>query len=167
MSVALTLAGEIFGVALPAELVKAVRSVDVDERFMAWGREQIFARGHRPADGWYVSANVAQIFGPHGREHKAALFLRRVFPSPGEMSRWYPAPPDSIGIYCYYPARILDLLLRYGRQVWRLLLRDSTIRRMTERENEIAVWRDWLMSPGSTHGPPSSKACTARGWKTA
>jgi hypothetical protein len=144
----LTLAGEIFGITLPKDLMIAVQPADLDERFMALAGERIFACGHRTSDGLLLSSNVAHLFGSHRGRSKAALFLRRVFPSPEEMSRWYPAPPDSIGIYFYYPARVRDLLLKYGRQAWRLARGEEGMRSLAMQEEEIAPLREWLMSPG-------------------
>ena len=146
--VALTLAGEIFGVTVPNDLMKAVQPVDLDERFMAFATVQIFACGRRTSDGLSLSSNVAHLFGSHRRKSKVALFLRRVFPSREEMSRWYPAPPDSMGIYFYYPARIRDLLLKYGRQAWRLVRGEEGMKGLAMQEEEITPLRDWLMSPG-------------------
>lgn len=149
---ALTLAAQMLGVYPPQDLMEAVQPIAVDQRLMLLGREQIFACGHRTPDDPGVSSTIAHLFGPHENKSKAALFLRRVFPPLHEMSRWYPAPPDSLGIYCYYPARIRDLLLRYGRQAWRLVRRDAAARRWAERENEITMYRDVLMSPGRSRG---------------
>jgi hypothetical protein len=59
----------------------------------------------------------------------------------------YPAPSDSIRIYFYYPVRIKDLLLRHGRQVWRLLKGDEEMQDLAKRENDIAPLKDWLISP--------------------
>ena len=144
----LALAEEILGISVPNDLMKAVQPVDLEERFMSLARERIFACGHRTSDGFYLSSNVAHLFGSHRRKSKVVLFLRRVFPSPEEMSRWYPAPPDSMGIYFYYPARIRDLLLKYGRQAWRLVRGEEGMKGMAMQEEEITPLRDWLMSPG-------------------
>ena len=53
-----------------------------------------------------------------------------------------------MGIYLYYPARIRDLLLKYGRQAWRLVRREEGMRNLAMQEEEITPLRDWLMSPG-------------------
>jgi len=57
-----------------------------------------------------------------------------------------PMPSDSPLIYFYYPVRIKDLLLRHGRQAWRLLRGDKETQDLVKQKNEIAYLRDWLMS---------------------
>ncbi len=146
--VALTLTEDIFGIDVPKDLMKAVQPADMNEGFMTYAKEQIFTCGYRTSDGLYLSPNVAQLLGTHRTRSKVAMFLKRVFPSPMEMSRWYPAPPDSLRIYSYYPARIRDLLYRYGRQAWRFVRRDEEMMILTDLEMEISPLRDWLMCSG-------------------
>lgn len=154
---ALTLAGEMFGVSLPESLMKSVQPADLDERFMESARERIFACGHRTPDGSSLSFNVARLFRAGSSYDKAALFLGRVFPSREEMARRYPAPADSRRIYLYYPARFLDLLLRHGRQGWRLARREEGMRELAEREIENASLRDRLMSGGPIPEDPAGR----------
>ncbi|MHB8837186.1 MAG: nucleotidyltransferase domain-containing protein [Candidatus Methylomirabilia bacterium] len=154
---ALTLAGEMFGVFPPGELLNALLPGDLDERFMTSARERIFARGHRTPDGSSLSPNVAHLFGSGRFFDKASLFLERVFVPREVMARMYPAPADSRRIYLYYPARVLDLLLRHGRQGWRLARREEGMRELAEREIEIASLRDWLMSGGPISEDPAGR----------
>src|SRR5680860_691831 len=109
---------------------------------MVLARERVFGRGHVNAPV-SLSPHVAQLWGSKGPLSKGALFLRRTFPSPETMARMYPAPSDSIRIYFYYPLRIRDLLLRHGRQVWRLLRGDKEMQALVNRQNETAVLKDW------------------------
>ena len=141
------LARELLGASVPDDLMKAIKPGDFDERFMLLARERIFAYGDWNADGLSLSRNIAELWGSRRLLHKGTLFLRRMFPAPVEMARIYPAPADSIRIYFYYPARIKDLLLRHGRQVWRLLRRNEGMRGLAERENDMTPLKDWLMSP--------------------
>jgi hypothetical protein len=128
--------------------LNAIKPDDFDERFAAMAKARIFTTGHCSVDGLVLRPDVAQLFGSKGFLSKMALFLKRVFPSREEMSRWYPAPPDSMRIYFYYPARIRALLVRHGRQAWRLVRRDERMRGLAKQENEVTPLRDWLMSAG-------------------
>jgi hypothetical protein len=145
---AMTLAGDILGVPLPGELMEAVRHAEPDIGFMTLARERIFACG-RPAGAPALSSNVARLFGSPRVADGLALLLRRLFPSAEEMSRWYPPSPDSKGIGFYYPARLRDLLLRHGRQAWRLARGDPAMRAGAARAVEIARRKAWLLSPGT------------------
>jgi hypothetical protein len=143
----LRLAKELLGVTLPDGLMEAFKPRDFDERFMVWACGQIFAYRHRNSDGLSLSPNIAQLWGSKRLLNKGTLFLRRAFPSPEEMTRMYPAPSDSIRIYFYYPVRIKDLLLRHGRQVWRLLRGNEGMRVLAKQKNDSVSFKDWLMSP--------------------
>jgi hypothetical protein len=141
------LAGELLGASVPDDLMKAIKPRDFDERFMVLAKEGIFACGYRNSDGLSLSPYIAQLWGSKRLLSKGTLFLRRAFPSPEEVARRYPAPSDSVRIYFYYAVRIKDLLLRQGRQIWRLLRRDEGMRGLAKQENDMTPLKDWLMSP--------------------
>jgi hypothetical protein len=141
------LARELVGASVPDDLMKAIKPSDFDERFMVLAKERIFAYEHWNSDGLSLSTNIAQLWGSKRLRNKGTLFLRRAFPSPEEVARMYPAPSDSIRIYFYYAVRFKDLVLRHGRQVWRLLRRDEGMRGLTKKENDLTLLKEWLMSP--------------------
>lgn len=141
------LARELSGASVPDDLMKAIKPGDFDERFIVLAKERIFAYGHWDSDGLSLSRNIAQIWRSKRLLNKATLLLRRGFPSLKEMARMYPAPSDSIRIYFYYPVRIKDLLLRYGRQVWRLFGWNEGMRNLARQVNDVTPLKDWLMSP--------------------
>lgn len=143
----LKLARELLGASVPDDLMKAIKPNDFDECFMTLAKEQIFPNTIETGKVLSLSPNIAQLWESKGLLDKATLFLRRVFPSPEEMTRMYPAPSDSNRIYFYYLVRIRDLLLRHGRQVWRLLRRDEGMRVLAEQANNIIPLKEWLGSP--------------------
>jgi hypothetical protein len=144
----LELARELLGTPVPGDILNAIQPDDFDKRFIAMAKGRIFATGHLSVDGLSLSTNVAQLFGSERFLNKAVLFLKRVFPPREEMTRMYPAPSDSLRIFFYYPARIRDLLLRHGRQGWRLARREEGMRGLAKLEHEITPLRNWLMSAG-------------------
>ncbi len=141
------LARELMGASVPDELMIAIKPGDFDERFMVLARERIFAYGRWNSDGLSLSSNIAELWGSKELLNKATLLLRRVFPSPEEVARMYPAPSDSIRICFYYPVRIKDLLLRHGRQIWRLLRRNEGMRGLAGKVNDMTPLKNWLMIP--------------------
>ena len=68
------------------------------------------------------------------------MMLCRVFPPPAAMPAIYHLPDGSPLVALYYPWRPLDLLLRYGRQAWRLLRGDAAAREAWHQERELEVW---------------------------
>jgi hypothetical protein len=143
----LRLVRELLGASVPDDLMKAVKPSDFAECFMVLAKERIFACGLWNSDGLSLSPNIAQLWGSKRLVNKATLFLRRAFPSPEELARAYPAPSDSIQIYFYYLVRIRDVVLRHGRQVWRLLRWNEGMRGLAKKENDMTALRDWLLSP--------------------
>jgi Uncharacterised nucleotidyltransferase len=141
------LARELAGASVPDDLMKAIKPRDFDERFMVLAEERILAYGRWNSDGLSLSPDIAQLWGSKRLLDKGGLFLRKAFPSPEQMTRMYPARSDSIRIYFYYPVRIKDLLLRNGRQVWRLLRWNEGMRGLAKQRNDMTHLKDWLMSP--------------------
>lgn len=141
----LRLAVELVGASVPDDLMRAIKPGDFDERFLLLAKERILAYGQWHADGVELSPKLAQLWGSNRVLNKVALLLRRALPSREEMARTYSASPDSIRIYGYYPVRIKALVMRHGRQVWRLLRRNEGMRGLAEQENKMARLEEWLM----------------------
>ena len=141
------LARELSGASVPDDLMKAIRPVDFDERFMLPARESVAACGQWSADGMSLSPNIAQLWGGTGLLQKGVRVLRRACPPPEELARTYSVPADSARIYLYYAVRMKDLLLRHGRQVWRLLRGNAGMRSLAKQENDVGDLTAWLMSP--------------------
>jgi hypothetical protein len=141
------LARELSGASVPDDLMNAIKPSDFDERFMVLAKERVFACGHWDSDGLSLPPNIAQLWLSKRFLNKGILLLRRAFPCREEMARKYPAPSDSIRMYFYYPVRIKDLLLRYGRQVWRLLRWNEEMRGLAKQVHDVTPLKDWLMFP--------------------
>jgi hypothetical protein len=85
----------------------------------------------------------AGLWGGASLREKVVRFASYAFPLRQELSSLYPARPDSPRILLYYPVHLMTLLHRYGRMTVRLLLRDRSLRLLTERKNVVG---DWLAS---------------------
>ena len=146
----LRLAKELLGVILPDGLMEALKPNDFDERLIALAKEQVFSTRMGTGHILSLSTAVAKFWGSQRLRDKAPLFLKilkEVFPPREVMVRKYPLPSDSIRIYLYYATRFRDLLRRHGHHVWRLLRGDEDMRASARRANDIAILKDWLMSP--------------------
>jgi len=139
----LHLARELLGALVPDDVLSALEPSGLHPRFVTWAREQIFTE---PDKALPLSANLARIWGADRLQDKAAAFLKTAFPSRESMATMYPAPPSSRRIYLYYPVRLKDLLLQYGRTAWRLLCRDEEALASAEREERGNALVDWLTS---------------------
>jgi hypothetical protein len=143
----LNLTRELLGASVPEDPLETIRPPDFQERIMDWAREQIFAVRGRESANLFLSPNIAQLWGNERLQGKASLFLKRTFPSPEEMVKLYPSASGSVWIYFYYLVRLKDILLRHGRQVWRLLRRDEALEALAEQENNFTSLKDWLGWP--------------------
>ena len=136
----------LMGTKVPMGLLKAIKPDDFDDRYLAMAQERIFTAEQRNVNGIQLSPNIASLCSSRSIFEKIGLFLSRAFPSRAEMSRQYPAPPDSLRIYCYYPIRIRDLLLRHGRQTWRLVRQEEGMQRLAGQEAACTPLKEWLLA---------------------
>jgi hypothetical protein len=142
----LKLTRELLGVALPEELMEALKPSDFDERFVALARDQIFSRKLRTGPPLSMWPAVARFWGSARLRDKVFLFLKGFFLPREAMARLYPPPADSVRIYFYYVVRLRDLLRVYGRDVWRWLRRDEEMQAFAKEGKDITILKDWLMS---------------------
>jgi hypothetical protein len=139
----LYLARELLGAAVPDAVLNALEPNDLDPGLVTWAKEQIFTnQGHALP----LSPNLVRIWEARRFQDKVAAFLKFALPSPQAMATMYPASPLSKRIYLYYPVRLKDLLLRYGRTAWRLLRHDEEMIASAEREDRGNALVDWLAS---------------------
>jgi len=140
----LYLARQLVAASVPDDLLSTLEPHDLDARVDRWAQEQIFAERRAALPS---SPNLTRIWTASGLRGKMAAFLKFTFPSPQLMATMYPAPPSSKRIYLYYPVRLRDVLLQYGRTAWRLLRRDKETTAFAEREDRGNALQNWLASP--------------------
>ena len=142
----LQLAQELLGVAVPADWLASLRPESFDERYLELAREQILADYSRMEGTLLESFNLARLQESKELGRQLALIREGLLPSRETMALKYPAPANSWRIYLYYPARIQYVLLRHGATLWRLVRGDPKTRVASERTNQVAALRDWLLS---------------------
>ncbi len=130
----LHLAKELVGAAVPDEVLRGLRPFGFSETIAAMAKELLFS------DRANTSSKVTQLWGSKRLQDKAVHLFRTVFPSPLNMSRMYPAPPNSPRIYLYYPVRLVDVLRRYGPMTYRLLRGDQKMISLAECKNVLVDW---------------------------
>ena len=139
----LRFAGELLGASVPEAVLTALKPKDIDFGLLTWAREQIFSNQR---DARSLPDDLIKLWKARRLQDKAAAVLKSIFPSRQVMAVMYPASPASLRIYFYYPVRLKDLFLRWGRIGWRLLFHDKKIVAVVESENREVALEQWLSS---------------------
>lgn len=151
-SVFLTLlfARDLLNAEVPSDTMEALKPDNLDPRVRAWAFEQIF---HDTGDLLPLSPYFWQLWEPGSFREKVAHFLNLIFPPPEFISQEYPAPYGSPRNYLYYLNRLKDHLPRYGRAIWRMLVRDEKMLTLAKRQNRNIAMREWLSSEEKLPSP--------------
>jgi hypothetical protein len=139
----LQLAREMLGAEVPECVLMALQPGDPNRELTAWARERILSdpgipRSHHPNQFRFLKTRRFRIL--------IAAFLMSIFPSPRAMAVLYNISPGSIRIFLYYPVRLKDMFLRYGRTFWLFLLHNKQMISIVESESEDIALAEWLTS---------------------
>ena len=134
---ALRLASELLGAAVPEEIVHDLRPAGFSEAIAAAAKGEVLAD---KATATALTFSLAQLWTTKGPYARVVHLCRMVFPSTLKMSTMYPASPDSPKIYLYYPVRLLHVLRRYARMTWCLLRGNRDLTPLAERGNTLFAW---------------------------
>ena len=139
---ALHLAAELVGAAVPVEVLTALSSVDDDTDLFETAGAQVFADKVELND---VSEEFAKLRDGTNLWSKVGHLCRRIFLSQLEMKKRYSVGPYSPTFLLFYLVRLWDLMRFYGRMATRLLLKsEPELVKMAERKNRL---RAWLIEP--------------------
>ena len=141
---ALRLARELAEADVPEQLIEGLKPTPFEERIFVLARDGILGQRAETGDGLILSPNVAQLWSDKGVLEKVVLIFKRIFPSRHWMGRRYPARPDSLRIFLYYPVYVKKLLFHNFRQSWRLLRGEKEMVTISEEENAVNALRDWV-----------------------
>ena len=125
---------------IPPAVLAALEPPDFQPELIAWAQVCIFA----PAREEAVSPSMAKLWTSRRLRAKLSVLAHTLYLPRDVMARIYGRPRDSRLIYCYYPLRCIDLLLRYGRHAWGLLRGDHRTRDELRAVSERAAVNDWL-----------------------
>jgi hypothetical protein len=136
----LLLADKLVGAALPAGLLAALDSGDLDPSLLAWAEERILSeQTGAPFRG------LSESWALHGWD-KVAFFCKAAFPSRQRMAQLYPAAQGSARLYHYYLLRLWQLLRQRVVTAWRRWRRDPQTLAHSEREAMTTELVKWLIS---------------------
>jgi len=135
--VALRLAKELVGAAVPDDVLHALRPTAFDETILAAAREQSLADAV-VAIG--VSPGVAHLQGSARLREKVPLLLRDLFPSTRTIYRDYGIAPESPRAYLYYIVRLKDLFVKRSGAATQVLRGDRTTARAAARNHLLWQW---------------------------
>lgn len=132
----LTLAAEVLDVAVPPDVLEALRPSDLlpedlVERVLAWDGGQRAA----PVPVAAVQAGTRATWLSQVR-----YFLWHLFPPRDGMAMAYGVAADSPAIWLLYLWRPVDLLRRYGKGAWSALRGDPAARAAWQREAWLERW---------------------------
>ncbi len=139
----LTLAHDWLGANIPNEVLSRMRPANFDSRLLTWARTQIVC----PMDAAPMGTHTAQLLGDDPLHKRAAILLRRLIPSPAEISKTYALPPNSVRIPFYYLVRIKDLIFRDAGIAIRLILGgNQKVGELVDRAAQGRALQQWLTS---------------------
>jgi hypothetical protein len=141
---AMRLAKEWLDAPIPDRLLAAIEPQPLDVRWLAVAHEQVVGRQDGGDFAVPMTRTVSQLWGPQSAWQKLRLLLARLFPSRQELALSYPARPDSLRICIYYPVRLKDLAVRYGRAAWRAIIGDDRAMATIDQSNREVALRAWL-----------------------
>jgi hypothetical protein len=94
-----------------------------------------------------TSEYLVRFLSTQNIKEKLQFWFQRAFISRKMLSRKYSVDPESLMVYLYYPVRIIDLFVLYGRTVWHLLIKDSKTKDFVQKEADGNHLADWLSKP--------------------
>lgn len=136
---ALQLAKEWSGAAVPASALQALQATSLDDATMNWVRHKVL-NGVAPA----LTQRVASLEGAPRWADKLRVLRDVLFPPRVEMARVYHLPAESWRILACYPVRFKDLWVRYGRAMWQVVRRDETFTTEARQEARLREYLGWL-----------------------
>ncbi len=131
---------------LPEGVMEKLKPKDFFPKIISMAEDQLFQKDF---ENYEISSGLAQAWSAEKLGEKILLFLKRVFPSREELATKYPAPPWSPRIFLYYPVRIKDLFIRYGRGVLGLVKKDEAALGLTGHRQIGGELREWLSCKNS------------------
>jgi len=137
--VALRLAKELVGAAVPEEVLREMRPEGCDDTMLSLARTQVLTS---PSLSNAMGPALVTLWHMDGQMARLGTVVRRVLLSKAALSEMYGIPPDSSRLYFYYLVRLKDLVRRNGRMVLGLLQRDPMLTSIVARKG---VLRRWLM----------------------
>jgi hypothetical protein len=139
----LYLSRELLGAMVPDEVLKALQPRDFNPEVMNWARERIMSEHGRTQP---LPSSLILFWKTRRFRNLVSAFLNTVFLSRRKLAIRYNTSPDSKWIFLYYPVRLKDLVLRWGRMTWDIMVRNKKIESDARHENASFMLEQWLIS---------------------
>ncbi|NOZ51352.1 MAG: nucleotidyltransferase family protein [Chloroflexi bacterium] len=138
VTLALYLAQEWVGAALPEDWLTNLQPQGLDTTILATARDLVFTPRRATRE---LSANVALLIERSSSlKHIFRHLVRMIFPSASLMSKAYGVSPGSFRLYLYYPRRWWELVQRNRADLLGLFRHDKTLTSVAEHKNILARW---------------------------
>lgn len=142
----LRLANDLLHTPTNPEWMSLIQPEEFEEAYYQLARQHLFQSVEQPESALPDAAGLVRFWTAENIGRKLGILMHRIFPTREEMARMYPAPAHSLMIFLYYPARIIDLLHRFGQIGIHLLLGKKRISARAEYQKQVNNLRDWMIS---------------------
>lgn len=144
--VTLMLAKKILEVPIDSTWLELVRPKNMDEKFLSFAEECLFTNTEEPEKSLENTTYLVALWKEKSWLRKFARIFQSFFPTRSFLVTRYFVSQNSWRIFLYYPVRIKDLWLRYGRIYWDLITgKNKTVDR-ANRQYQNDTFKEWLLS---------------------
>lgn len=134
---ALRLAVELVGAAVPPAVLARLQPADADDRLVAVARQQIFTEKALSGE---TTARAISMRAQPTLAGKAAYAWRQLFPSPAAVRTLHQRAVAADWLPLYYAAHIGVFVRRYSRILWRALRGEPSTRQLLDRKEVVRAW---------------------------
>lgn len=139
----LSLVRDLLNVEMPDGDLDALKPDNFDRQLKIWALEKVL---YSKDYGLSLSPYFWQLWKPGSFKEKAFHLQKLIFPAPEFVSQKYPSPYGSLKNYIYYIIRLKDHFFKYGRAMWRMMIRNEEMVVSAKQMNENITMREWLSS---------------------
>lgn len=139
VAVALKLARDYLGAAIPTDVLTRLGGDMLDPELVAEALEQLLNCQDLP-DELNTAPNLLAFAGGAGPGVKIATLWKRVFVPRAELALIYGVPEHSPRIIPYYLVRLRDLIRKYAASAWALSVSDPHLSAIAARHVRLAKW---------------------------
>lgn len=134
---ALCLARDLVGAAVPEKVLKGLQSVEMKADIAELARRQIFSEKEIARE---VTISFAQLAAATSLAGKMRIFWQRVFLTREQLAVRYELPADSRWLYACYPRRVFDLLRKNSNRFRQIRGGDQQLCGIVTRKKQIVEW---------------------------
>lgn len=139
----LLLARELMDTDVPEKTLTALKPLNFRPENLSWATKAILAPLSQDEP---VSGSFAEFWGADRFKHKMALLLENFFPPRETMARTYSVQSNAPHLFLYYPWRLIEFWMRYGRSLRKMWNPGSEVHIGLEAEHSRILLRQWLQT---------------------